>query len=174
LRSQLLVAGSHDDFSLRLAQLEQLISEGKLPQASERLNELASTGLLSLRWHRLGGALAMKRGDRDRAELHRFTYDAICEAVGLTGEGTRSRPLLITYASDAGEFLSSRHLQVLSQSLVEEHSRRFDVLLCQEEHEFWFDVTDLLPQTAVASVRKQRPQAEASVQSRRKRALTRR
>lgn len=173
LRSRLLAGGLPGDFSLQLAHIERLMEEGELAEAGQLLKELAAAGLLSLRWHRLGGTLAMLREDRDRAELHRFTYDAICEAIGLTGEGTRQRPLRTTYTSDAGEFLISRGLEVLSQSLVEERSHRYDVLLCQGEREFWFDVTDLLPQTAISGAGKQRPPAGASVKPRRKRALSR-
>lgn len=174
LRSQLLAEGMPCDFSLQLAQVERSMDEGELAEAMELLKELSSAGLLSLRWHRLGGEAAIQQDGRDRAELHRFTYDAICQAIGATGDGTRRRPLLITYASDAAEFLSSRDRDILSQSLVEENSRRYDVLLCLGEREFWFDVTDLLPQTAVIATRNRRPKAGASIKPRRERLVSRR
>lgn len=172
LRSQLLVEGLPSDFSLRLAQVERLAEQGEIVEARSRTTELSAAGLLSLRWHRLGGELAIEQGDRGRAELHRFTYDALIEAIAATGDGTRRRPVLITYPSDAAEFLNSRGLEVLSQSLVEENARRYDVLLCRGEREFWFDVTDLLPQTAVVGTRNRRPKTGASVKPRRERAAT--
>jgi hypothetical protein len=174
LRSQILNQGVRDDFSLQLADAERILTEGELAEAADLIQGLASGGLLSLRWHRLGGQIAMQQGQPQRAELHRFTYDALCDAIAATGDGTRRRPLLISYASDAAEFLVSRGAKVLSQSLVEENSRRYDVLLCRGEREFWFDVTDLLPQTAIAAARNRRPKAGASVKVRHEQVANRR
>jgi hypothetical protein len=173
LRSQILAEGVPGDFSLRLAQVERLLDQQVLSEAGEQLAEMSAAGLLSLRWHRLGGRLAIEQGQCERAQLHRFAYDAICDAIAATGDGTRRRPLLITYSSDAAEILTAQGLEVLSQSLVETDSRRYDVLLCRGEREFWFDVTDLLPETAVLAVRKVRPKAEATVKPRRERAVSR-
>lgn len=161
LRSQLLASESTGDFSLCLAELHAALAGQHLAQASALLTELLPAGLLSLSLHRLGGQIALQQGDRERAELHRFTYDALSAAILATGNGTRRLPLLITYSSDGAELLAARGFEVMSQSLVEESAQRFDVLLCRGEREFWFDVTDLLPQTAAAAVRNHRPKAGA-------------
>jgi hypothetical protein len=174
LRSQLLADSSLGNLSLCLAEIEDCITNGELHHASDLVADLLPAGLLSLRLHRLGGELALTRGDQQRAELHRFTYHGLKTAILATGDGTRRRPLLITYASDATELLTALGNEVLSQSLVEEKERRFDVLLCSGEREFWFDVTDLLPQTAVVAVRSRQPKAGAAAKpSRRKRAVSR-
>lgn len=156
LRTQLLASESLGEFSLCLAELQADLEGQHLSQASALLAELLPAGLLSLSLHRLGGQLALQQGDRERAELHRFTYDALTSAILATGDGTRRRPLLITYSSDEAELLAARGCEVLSQCLVKEDARQFDVLLCRGEREFWFDVSDLLPQTAVAAVRNRR------------------
>jgi len=173
LRSQILAGGVPGDFSLRLAEVERLFAQQEFDEANALANELSAVGLLSLRWHRMGGEVAIQQDQRERAELHRFTYDAICQAISATGDGTRRRPLLITYPSDATELLTARGREVLSQSLVEENSRRYDVLLCRGETEFWFDVTDLLPETAVFAARNRRPKTGASAKPRRQRAVSR-
>ncbi len=151
LRTRLLTSNSLGDFSLRLAELEQQL-ETNPEQAQSLLTQLLGPGLLSLRLHRLGGQAALVRGDHERAQLHRFTFDALTEALLATGNGTRRKPLTPTYASDAREVLTARNLRVTSQSLVEEGARRFDVLLAENEQEFWFEVTDFWPQGMVASV----------------------
>jgi hypothetical protein len=150
LRSQLLAAGLPSDFSLRLAEVERLTAEQECVEATALAGELLSTGLLSL------------------------TYDAVSAAILATGNGTRRRPLLITYGSDAAELLTARGFEVLSQSLIEENARRYDVLLCSGEREFWFDVTDLLPLAAIAAARDRRPKAGASVKPNRRRLVSRR
>jgi hypothetical protein len=172
LRSQLLAAGLPGDFSLRLAEVERLTAQQECVEATALAGELLSTGLLSLRLHRLGGQLALAQGQQERAELHRFTYDAVSAAILATGNGTRRRPLLVTYGSDAAELLAARGFEVLSQSLIEENARRYDVVLCSGEREFWFDVTDLLPLTAISAIRPRRPKAGASAKLRRERAVS--
>jgi hypothetical protein len=63
---------------------------------------------------------------------------------------------------------------VVSQSLVEDRQQRFDVLLCDDEREFWFEVTDLLPQTALAARCRKRPAAAVAAKPpRRKKAVSR-
>src|SRR5436190_1007060 len=116
LRSQLLAEGVPSDFSLQLAEAERLLAEGQIAESSAAVRELSAGGLLSLRWHRLGGQLAMDQGERERAELHRFTYEAFIAAILATGDGTRRRPLLISYPSDAAELLTFQGFEVLAQS----------------------------------------------------------
>lgn len=174
LRSQLLATVSLGDFSLCFAQLEEDLQGQDLLQAAALLETLLPAGLLSLKLHRLGGLLALEQNQPERAELHRFAYDALRGAILATGDGTRRRPLLIAYASDAAELLTARGCEVLSQSLVEENARRYDVLLCSEEREYWFDVTDLLPQTALAAIRTRRPKTGAKAKPTRRRAVSRR
>ena len=176
LRTQLLADRSLGDFSLRLTQLQQHLDgvhlnstasrDEHLNEASALVDKLMSTGLVCLRLHRLGGLVALEQQQVERAELHRFAYDALTTAILATGNGTRRRPLLVTYSSDSVELLDAQGLTVQSQSLVEDEGRRFDVLLCAEEREFWFDVTDLLPQTAVAAQRTRRPARGAGVKPR--------
>jgi len=160
LRSQLLASESLGDFSLRLAEFQQQLDGENFATASDLAAGMFPAGMLSLKLHRLAGRFALQREDHDRAKLHRFTYDAITCAILATGNGTRRRPLLITYASDAAELLATQHFEVESQSLVEENDRRFDVMLCRGEREFWFDVTDLLPQLAPSSHKGRRPQLQ--------------
>ena len=174
LRSQLLAAGLPGDFSLHLAEVERLMAGQVLAEAGALASELLSFGLLSLRLHRLGGQLALEHGQQQRAELHRFTYDALSAAILATGDGTRRRPLLVTYPSDAAELLTAKGFEVLSQSLIEENDRRYDVLLCSGEREFWFDVTDLLPRTAVTAASERRPKAGANAKPSRSRLVSRR
>jgi hypothetical protein len=174
LRSRLLSAGLPNDFSLRLAELERLLAAQEFIAARALADELLSAGLLSLGLHRLSGQLALEQGQQARAELHRFTYDSLCVAILATGDGTRRRPLLTTYVSDAADLLTAQGFEVLSQSLIEENARRYDVLLCRNEREFWFDVTDLLPQTAITAACNRRPKAGASIKRRRERAVSRR
>jgi hypothetical protein len=165
LRSRLLASGALGNFSLALAELEETLDQAA---SQTHIAELLVPGLLSLRLHRLAGQFALQQCDHPRAELHRFTYDAIASAILATGSGTRTRPLLVTYPSDSVELLAARGFQIKSQSLVEAAARRFDVILCSDEREFWFDVTDLLPQTALVVRADRRPKAGVAKSSRRR------
>lgn len=188
LRTQLLADRSLGEFSLRLTQLQNHLdaahlnavdlngaeSRGEqLGEANALLGYLMPVGLVSLQLHRLGGMLALEQQQAERAELHRFSYDAVTKAILATGNGTRRRPLLVTYSSDSVELLSAQGFTVQSQSLVEDNGRRFDVLLCADEREFWFDVTDLLPQTAVVAQRTRRPRRGAGVKPQRQAVVSR-
>lgn len=174
LRSLLLSHEPLGSFSLRLAEVQRRVEEGDAEAAGALAKEMFPAGLLSLRLHRLAGQAALDGADLKRAELHRFTYEALCSAILATGNGTRGRPLLITYASDAAELLAARGLEVQSQSLIEEQGRRYDVHLCREEREFWFDVTDLLPAVALSARTRRRPQLAAAARSTRRKAVSRR
>ena len=158
-RLLLLTTASLTDFSLALAQLEALLAANEFTLAQEQVRNLKSAGLLSLKWHRLAGMLALQLGDTNRAQLHKFTFEALRSAILATGQGTRKRPYFITYSSDAHELLLAGGASVQSQSLVEEREHRYDVHLCANEREYWFDITDLVPVTAMVAVRKRRPKA---------------
>jgi hypothetical protein len=161
LRSSLLASGSHANCTLRFIEAEHCLHGGDFEALSALVAQLLPEGLLSLRLHRLGAIAALQREDTERAQLHRFTFDALCEAVESTGHGTRTRPWVVTHAFDAVELLAARGRKVVSQSLIEDDGRQFEVLLCDDEHEFWFEVTDLLPLAAVPAKRRKRPAAAA-------------
>jgi hypothetical protein len=168
LRSQLLASGESASFGLRFLQWEQQWCGENAGDAAEDLlldsiSELLREGLLSLRLHRLAGQAMLRCGNASRAELHRFTYDRLLQAIAATGKGTLRQPLLITYPSDASELLAFHGEKAISQSLVEDRERRLDVVLCASEREYWFDVTDLLPLTAIAARRSRRPSAATAV-----------
>jgi hypothetical protein len=173
LRSEWLAAQALPEFALRLAELESLLSAecmtvSQLAAAQQLTRELQATGKLSLKWHRLAGALALQSGDTLRAELHKFAYEALVQALLATGKGTQKSPYFTIFTSDAPELAYATGHSVKSQSYIEHKERRFDVLLCENEREFWFDVTDLLPTTVMAVVRKRRPKEGTVASSRRK------
>src|SRR5262245_35253044 len=86
LRSQLLANAASGDFSISLDEVQQLIGQGD-DSAEQAIADLLRVGLLSLRLHRLAGQCAIERGDQTRAELHRFTYDSLVDAIMATGNG---------------------------------------------------------------------------------------
>lgn len=173
LRSAFLESKFASDPVLALAQLAHSFAEGEFEELPQQVDELMPHAFLSLRLHRIGGMLAIQQNDLARAELHRFAFDAICQAILLTGNGTRNRPWLVTHSSDASELLAARGREVLSQSLVEDENRRYDVLLCDQEQEFWFDLTDLIPLTATRTARRTRPAATVRLKPVRKKAVSR-
>ena len=173
VRSQLLSTTSLGEFSLALAQLEESFTQGEFNTAVESVQALKLAGLLSMKYHRLAGMIAWESGDHARAGLHKFAYDSLRTAILATGSGTRKKPYFITYSSDAHELAAAGGFSVKSQSFVEEKEHRYDVLLCENEREFWFDITDLLPITSMAVSRRSRPTGKVVSPTRRKKAVSR-
>jgi hypothetical protein len=61
-----------------------------------------------------------------------------------TGDGTRASPYIVTHPTDEYDVLAALGLKSAGQSLTERHGRLYDIQLCEDGRELWFDVTDLL------------------------------
>lgn len=173
VRRDVLACEGYAEFNQCLAHAEQLELDNHIDDALHAYRSLMPLGVLSLRLHRVAGAAELRaselgRGDANRALLHRSVYAACCETILATGLGTKDRPFLITYASDARELLFAKSEQVISQSCIKERRRRYDVLLTSGEREFWFDVTDLVAVPVVSRVRRPVPVVAATRAGRRK------
>jgi hypothetical protein len=146
-RAQWLSIRKPQPLALEFAALARLIEQNDLTAALRLYESLQSMGVLTLKWHRLGGEIARLTGEVRRAELHRFAYDALSQAILSTGKGMRNRPYIIADRSDAAELLYALGKSTQSHSLVQDAGRFFDVLLDENEHEYWFEITDLLTET---------------------------
>src|SRR5262249_4077808 len=102
---------------------------------------LPPSKILSPRFHLLAADAAEALGDAANLELERSLFVLTLQGLLATGDGTRGNPYLICHSTDEYDILEALELDPAGQSLVESEGRLFDVLLCTDGREVWFDVT---------------------------------
>jgi hypothetical protein len=172
-RAQWLLTRNSVDLTLQLAELNRMLQCELVAKAEGLANEMQPAGVLTLQWHRLVGEIARQKGDQQRAELHRFAYESIRSAILATGKGTRLRPYLIAHPSDAQEVLLAAGCHCQSQSLISQAGRHFDVLLADDEREYWFDITEIWPKKSEKMPASPRKQSSEKKSTRRRNATSR-
>ena len=100
--------------------------------------------LLSPLAHLLLSAALKEEGNEKAADLERFICFRCVDGIGLTGDGTRARPYLVLRTSDEYDMLNAQGKQFASQHLVHEGGKSYDRMVCADDSELWFDVTDMM------------------------------
>jgi hypothetical protein len=130
--------------STELAELDGLIELGQHQQVLDRLDALPASRILSPRVHCLAAEAAEALGQIDEGELERSLFVLVLKGLLSTGDGTPGNPYIVCHPSDEYDIVAALSQEAAGQSLVEQNGRLFDVLLCADGREMWFDVTDCL------------------------------
>jgi hypothetical protein len=130
--------------SAELTELALLLEAGLAQEVLDRMDALPPSKAISPRVHFLAAEAAEMLGDADTCELERFLFVLCLKGLLATGSGTSADPYFVAHACDEYDILESLGLEAAGQSLVEKGPRIYDLILCTDGREMWFDVTDLL------------------------------
>lgn len=146
-----------------LLALEQAHHERRFETVRSLARQWGRFFALSPRFHRLAAIAAFELGDREDAELERFTADACLEGILQSGDGSDARPFLISDRADAQEVLAKLGFKSVRQSLIDNDGTLCDVFevrtSAKSTREIWFS-------TAGQSTPAQKPQKTAKTRSR--------
>ncbi len=137
----------HSEFAPYAADWQQL-AQAFADQAFDAVlaisDGLSDLGCLSPRFHFFTGIAALETGDAARAAWEKHATQTCLEGLMLLGDGTSASPFLVTYPWDAYDLLGALCVEPMGQSLVDQGSKRCDVICDAAGEEYWFDVTELL------------------------------
>ena len=90
----------------------------------------------------LGFALH-KTGQAREANLERALGSLLLRGIEMTGDGTESKPFLVTRVSDEYDFLFAKQMQFAGQTLIEVNGCKLDRVDLEDGGRVYFDVTDI-------------------------------
>jgi hypothetical protein len=142
-----ITAGDFVDLEQRLEAAAR--SEEAATDVLDRIDALPASKVLSPRVHLLAAEAADVLRDVERSELERFLFAVTLRGLLATGDGTAAAPYIVCHATDARDIAKALGLDPAGQSLVERDGRMFDLLVCTNGRELWFDVSGVVnrPQT---------------------------
>jgi hypothetical protein len=121
-----------------LWELTELFSDGRFAEVRSEMEKLFPLWALSPRLYWIGSAAALELGDISAAELDRFLYQSCLEGILATGQGRRSDPYVITYASDLAVVLDHLGVTAQKQRLIRGPQGLCDVAEIGSRRRLWF------------------------------------
>ena len=98
--------------------------------------------LLSPRLHLLAGLAERKLGNDENADTELAISRQCLAGILSTGDGSQQSPFLVLRTSDIYDVLDHLNKEPQTQSLVHRGERSFDVMRCQDDSEYWFDISE--------------------------------
>jgi hypothetical protein len=141
-----------------LADLVRLLERREYEILLDRLDALPASKVFSPRVHYLAAEAAEALGLAADVELERSLFVLTLQGLLTTGDGSQTNPYIVCHPTDEYDVVEALGHEPAGQSLVEHQGRLYDVLLCTDGREIWFDITDLLirPPQAKKAARKRR------------------
>jgi len=122
-----------------LAELDRLLDQGEHQALLDRLDALPSSKILSPKIHFLAAEAADALGRSDDVELERSLFVLTLQGLLSTGDGTLANPYVVCHPTDEYDVLATLGHEAAGQSLIEHEGHFYDVLLCTDGPEVWFD-----------------------------------
>lgn len=145
LRALFVASPGYRPIDFEFQGLEALESEGAHGRLLEAGRDLLAAALLSPALHYYIGRAAGGLGARDLERFHAYAYMTLRDALLATGDGTPTRPFLVTQVIDEFFILTALGHEPLEQARVRHtDGRSFDVLTDEQGGETWFDITDIV------------------------------
>ena len=113
-----------------LVELADLAARGRHEELLGQVELMMPAWALCVRVHDLAAQAAAVVGDMEEAELERFLLACCLRGILATGNGSSTKPYLVTYSTDAYDVLWSSGLRPRRQRLVEHASALHDVFEC--------------------------------------------
>jgi hypothetical protein len=143
-REELLAASPRALDAAALDSLSLLADAGDVQGLSSALDALPPIAALVPRVHYHAAVAAEARGDEQDLELERMLLVICLRAILMTGDGSEEAPYVVSAASDELDLLDELELEAASKSLIHRGDGAFDVVLCEDGSEIWFDVSAIV------------------------------
>lgn len=143
-REELLASSPRTLDAAELDSLSLLADANDVQGLSEALEHLPPIAALVPRVHYYAALAAEVRKDEQDLELERMLLVICLRAILMTGDGSEEAPYVVSAASDELDLLDELDLSPSSQSLVHRGDSVYDVILCQDGSEIWFDASAMV------------------------------
>jgi len=128
-------------YSLDLSQIGDLVREKKFKEAKALLGKAMPNLLLSPRAHLYGIQIARGLGDEAAVARERDAFRKCLKGILSTGDGTESKPYVVSRVSDEYDVLRALRKRKTRQGLMHRNGRSYDAVTCTDGSTVWFDVT---------------------------------
>lgn len=143
-RDELLAASPRPLDAAALDSLSLLADTGDVQGLSTALDALPPIAALVPRVHYHAALAAEARGDEQDLELEQMLLVICLRAILMTGDGSEEAPYIVSAGTDELDLLDELDLEAASKSLIHRGDGAFDVVLCEDGSEIWFDVSALV------------------------------
>jgi len=134
----------YNPYSDVVSEASDLLENGEFQKAVDYLHDRMDNCILSPRCHQLMCIAYDKLGDADGAAVEAQLAYFMLEGILGTGDGSETRPYLVSRTEDEYDVLSYLEKTPQMQSLVERSGRKLDRQQCKDGSTIWFDVTEQL------------------------------
>lgn len=122
-------------------QLWELLEAGKLQEAQDLVPRVMLHQLMSPSFHLAVARLAEKQDDEDRAGMEQFFAVKLREQLLATGDGSQSKPYVISRIEEEYTVLAALEQQVQDLSMKLVDGRWLDVMRTRQGQTVHFDVS---------------------------------
>lgn len=149
LREQVVAAETYRPYTEGLLTLAKLHEEERHEELLQAAEVVVPNFLLTPSLHYYLGRAHAALGNGDAENLERHIFAACRDALLATGDGTPTKPYLVTQLDDEREIMGFIGRTAVQQALVKhEDGRFFDVWTDEKDaEETWFDITELVLHT---------------------------
>jgi hypothetical protein len=144
LREQMVAEPTYNPAADDMEVAGRLLADGEAERAREALVPVMTNYLLSPRAHLLLAVACERLGETEAALRRRALAEACLRALLASGDGSATRPYLVTRVSDEHDVLGHVGARWARQSLRRRDGRAFDVFDLEGGGEVWFDITEAL------------------------------
>lgn len=139
LRTNIINSESYDPYSEDLWNMNNLLKQQNFKEVIQYNNVNI---MLSSRAHMYKSFAYRKFNDENGAEMESKIGQSILEAIETTGNGTLSKPYLITRIDDEKDFITYLDLIYVSQSMVSFKDKIHDCIITSKGKKIYFDISD--------------------------------
>ena len=146
VRGQLVQSPAYRPYSDEMDNANQLLEEGRFPEAVLTLRAAMPNLLLSPSAHQMLAYSYAKMEDEEAAAAETKAAMACLRGIQSTGDGTEQQPWLVVRTSDEYDVMATLQKRMQQQSLVNDNDLHLDRVECTDGSTLWFDVTDAFRQ----------------------------
>jgi len=137
-QNEIFSSTKYNPYSEDLNIMENLLDENNFQKVTEYNN---INTLLSPRAH-LYKNYALEKLSREKDSKSELIFaEKIMEGICITGNGSKTLPYIVTRISDEKDVLSYLQEEFISQNLVKDNGKIYDLINCKSGNEIYFDIT---------------------------------
>lgn len=138
---ELVQGADYAPYDDHVEKLEHLMTGQDFRKVLDYVSSASATLMLSPVAHHYAARAATEIGDDERAGFEQMLVSAMIQAQLVTGDGSRSRPYVVSIPADESTICGVKHFLPASQQLVRAGVRYLDLLSDEGGHELAFDIT---------------------------------
>ena len=150
LQERIISSDAYEPYSDELDIADELYGQQKIEEAQNIIQNGMPNLMLSPIAHQLLGLLFHKLGDEQSAQMEIMINRACIEGILTTGDGSVNNPYIVVRPSDEFDLIRHFEKEIKQQSLTHKGDKHLDLIVCKDDSEYWFDITNAYSQHSLA------------------------